>query len=41
MEAQRKQYHEVFHVDLDKIPELYFATRIAGIQLFSETGDLG
>lgn len=38
MEAQRKQYREMFHVDLDKIPELYFETRIAGIQLPSEQG---
>jgi pimeloyl-ACP methyl ester carboxylesterase len=36
MEAQRKQYRDMFHVDLDKIPTLYFETRIAGIQLPSE-----
>lgn len=38
MEAQRKQYREMFHVDLGKVPELYFETRIAGIQLPSEQG---
>lgn len=38
MEAQRKQYREMFHVDLNKVPALYFETRIAGIQLPSEQG---
>lgn len=38
LEAQRKQYREMFHVDLDRVPELYFETRIAGIQLPSEQG---
>ena len=38
MEAQRKQYREMFHVDLEKVPDLYFETRIAGIQLPSEQG---
>ena len=38
MEAQRKQYREMFHVDLAKVPELYFETRIAGLQLPSEQG---
>jgi pimeloyl-ACP methyl ester carboxylesterase len=38
MEAQRKQYREMFHVDLTKVPELYFETRIAGLQLPSEQG---
>jgi pimeloyl-ACP methyl ester carboxylesterase len=36
MDAQRKQYRDMFHVDLEKIPPLYFETRIAGIQLPSE-----
>jgi pimeloyl-ACP methyl ester carboxylesterase len=38
LEAQRKQYREMFHVDLAKVPELYFETRIAGFQLPSEQG---
>jgi len=38
MEAQRRQYREMFHVDLEKVPDLYFETRIAGIQLPSEQG---
>ena len=38
MEAQKKQYREMFHVDLTKVPELYFETRIAGLQLPSEQG---
>jgi len=38
MEAQRKQYREMFKVELNKVPELYFETRIAGLQLPSEQG---
>jgi len=38
MEAQRSQYREMFQVDPDTVPELYFETRIAGIGLPSERG---
>jgi pimeloyl-ACP methyl ester carboxylesterase len=38
MEAQLKQYRGMFHVDVDRIPPLYFETRIAGIGLPSEQG---
>jgi pimeloyl-ACP methyl ester carboxylesterase len=38
MEAQRKQYRKMFHVDVDKIPDLFLETRIAGIRLPSELG---
>lgn len=38
MEAQRAQYREMFHIDPDTIPALYFETRIAGLQLPSEKG---
>jgi hypothetical protein len=40
MEAQREQYRKMFHVDLEKMPELYVQTRIASIQLPSEPGTL-
>lgn len=38
MEAQKKQYRQMFNVDPDKIPDLHFETRIAGIQLPSAQG---
>lgn len=38
MEAQRSQYREMFHIDPDTVPELYFETRIAGLRLPSERG---
>jgi pimeloyl-ACP methyl ester carboxylesterase len=38
MEAQRAQYRDMFHVNPDSIPPLYFNLRIAGIQLPSEQG---
>lgn len=38
MQAQRSQFRKMFRVDPDKIPALYFETRIAGIQLPSEQG---
>lgn len=36
MEAQRTQYRDMFHINPDSIPPLYFDLRIAGIQLPSE-----
>jgi pimeloyl-ACP methyl ester carboxylesterase len=36
VEAQRDQYRTMFHVDPDTVPELFFETRIAGLQLPSE-----
>lgn len=33
MEAQRKQYEQMFKVNTDGIPDLYFETRIAGLNL--------
>jgi pimeloyl-ACP methyl ester carboxylesterase len=38
LEAQRSQYREMFHIDPDTVPELYFETRIAGLRLPSEKG---
>lgn len=38
MEAQKKQYRHMFHVEPDTIPALHFETRIAGIQLPSAQG---
>ncbi len=38
MEAQKSQYREMFHVDPDTVPDLYFETRIAGLRLPSEQG---
>lgn len=38
MKAQRDQYRNMFHVDPDTLPALYFETRIAGINLPSEQG---
>lgn len=38
MEAQKKQYREMFHVDPATVPDLYFQTRIAGLGLPSERG---
>jgi len=38
LEAQKSQYREMFHIDPETVPELYFATRIAGIGLPSERG---
>jgi pimeloyl-ACP methyl ester carboxylesterase len=38
MEAQKDQYRDMFHVDPDTVPDLYFETRIAGLRLPSEQG---
>lgn len=38
MEAQRSQYRDMFHIDPDTVPDLYFETRIAGLRLPSEQG---
>jgi pimeloyl-ACP methyl ester carboxylesterase len=38
LEAQKRQYRQMFHVDLEKVPTLYFETRIAGINLPSSQG---
>jgi pimeloyl-ACP methyl ester carboxylesterase len=38
IEAQRAQYRDMFHINPDSIPPLYFKLRIAGIQLPSEQG---
>jgi len=38
LEAQKKQYRQMFHVDPEKLPTLYFETRIAGIMLPSWQG---
>jgi pimeloyl-ACP methyl ester carboxylesterase len=38
MEAQHAQYRDMFHVDPETVPELYFETRIAGLRLPSEQG---
>jgi pimeloyl-ACP methyl ester carboxylesterase len=32
MEGQRRQYRQMFNVDPDTVPELYFRTRIAGVE---------
>lgn len=32
MEGQRTQYQKEFHIDPDAVPDLYFRTRIAGVQ---------
>jgi len=36
LEAQRRQYRDMFRVDPATVPQLYFETRIAGIRLPSE-----
>lgn len=33
IEGQRKQYREMFSVDIDSVPDLYFETRLAGLRL--------
>jgi pimeloyl-ACP methyl ester carboxylesterase len=38
LESQHKQYRTMFHTDPDKLPEVYFETRIAGIELPSAQG---
>lgn len=38
IEAQKKQYRQMFHVDPERVPTLYFETRIAGINLPSSQG---
>ncbi len=38
MEAQKSQYREMFHVDPETVPDIYFETRIAGLRLPSEQG---
>jgi pimeloyl-ACP methyl ester carboxylesterase len=38
LEAQKSQYRNLFHIDPETIPDLYFETRIAGIALPSAQG---
>ena len=38
LEAQKKQYRQMFHVDPTTVPDLYFETRLAGIALPSAQG---
>lgn len=38
IDAQKKQYQRMFHVDPATVPDLYFRTRLAGIELPSAQG---
>ncbi len=38
MEAQTSQYRDMFHMDPEKVPTVFFETRIAGLRLPSEQG---
>ena len=38
LEAQKKQYRQMFHIDPTTVPDLYFETRLAGIALPSAQG---
>jgi pimeloyl-ACP methyl ester carboxylesterase len=38
LEAQKKQYQQMFHIDPSTVPDLYFETRLAGIELPSAQG---
>lgn len=38
IDAQRKQYRQMFHIDPATVPDLYFRTRVAGIELPSAHG---
>ena len=38
LDAQKKQYRQMFHIDPDTVPDLYFQTRLAGIELPSAQG---